>query len=329
MKSYILEMAVNVKAGEPYLYLEYGDLYYKGEKEVFTPEIASKFKLPPWKPAIKIGSHDKDAPAAGHIVGFELRDDGLYVVPEFTDTGRGVLDRGDYRYHSPEVLFSKTKGIEDHKTGEMIYGPFILGDALLHAPHLGEAAALYHETIKEVNNMENEQVTVPVSWLDKIFKSKEPDKEPQVIQSDADVAKLEAVQAERDEYAARVAEMEAETAKGVQLTAIKAEFATEEFGTSYVELGKADENTAMLAGMTDEQRDWVVKNFKALSGQIKESAITGELGNEGDQVEFTSAGLDKRVSEYAAEHKVVYGDALAAIAKEDPEFVQKANKGGK
>ena len=44
---------------------------------------------------------------------------------------------------------------------------------------------------------------------------------------------------------------------------------------------KVAPDAEILASMSDEQAAWVVQQFKALSAQINESALTGEVGSAG------------------------------------------------
>ena len=83
---------------------------------------------------------------------------------------------------SPQVPFTRdsTDGVTapavpftDPDTGDVIEGPLIVGTALLHTPHMGHNAALY--SVDPIDNggvTMSESVTVPVTWLDRIFGSK-------------------------------------------------------------------------------------------------------------------------------------------------------------
>jgi len=164
MSEYVITDFVTVAAGEPFRLLPFGQIVKNGRKREVTRELAARFRLPHFRPPIKLGSHKDETPAGGHIVALEVRDDGLYAVPEYNDEGAAALARGAYRYHSPEIVWEG--GLEDPQTGDVQDGPLIIGDALLHTPHLGEAAALYTADITQGEQKMNEgTVTVPVSSL--------------------------------------------------------------------------------------------------------------------------------------------------------------------
>jgi len=144
---YFSDNYLTIQPGEPFRLLPVGKLVKDGKVRTLTRELLAKFKLPHFKPAIKLGSHADETRAGGHITGLEVRDDGLYAIPEFTDEGRAALERGDYRYHSPEIIWDGA--FEDPETGADIDGPLVVGTAMLHMPHLGERASLYSVEIIE------------------------------------------------------------------------------------------------------------------------------------------------------------------------------------
>lgn len=331
----IVDNFVNITAGKPYRLLPFGALYKGGKKREITPEYANQFKLAHFKPPIKRGSHDEAAPANGHIIGLEVRDDGLYAIPELNDQGVTDLDNGAYRYHSPEIVWEDSY-IENPTTGEKMTGPMIVGDAWLHTPHLGEAAALYtyqptgteppENLAKELNQMSDEMVTVPASFFDKLTslfaKKAEQPEMPAVEPEQPD--ELSAAINERDDYKTKYEAMLAEQAKAEQLTAIRKEFDTDEFGTAYIELGKADEAAEMLASMSEPQRAWVLQSFKALSAQIKEGEITGEKGSNAEGAVEGAEGAHAAILKYASEKNVSYNQAIEALRVENPEIIKEA-----
>lgn len=324
---FLIDNFVVVKPGEPFRLFPFGTLVKNGKKRDITPEYARSFRLPHFKPPIKLGSHDETTPAGGHIAGLEVRDDGLYAIPEITEKGARALDEGDYRYHSPEILFDG--GFEDPVTGEIIPAPLIVGDALLHTPHLGEAAALYSVTPFDKENTMSESVQIPTSlwekFLAKLFPAPAdeptpPDPQPPVEAPKAD--EFAAVAAERDQYKAEIERAKAETAKAELLASIKAEFAQEEFGATYIELGKAEEAHEMMMGMTPEQREWCMRNFKAMSKQIATNdALTREIGSDKptDNSDPRTV-LDNAIKARVAEKGVDYLTAYTQLKAEQPEL---------
>lgn len=298
--------------GEAIRLFPFGKLVKGGVEREITPALAKEFKLPPWKPAVKLGSHEDETPAGAFINDLEVRDDGLYALIEVTDKGAKAIEEGDFRYHSPEVIW-EDGFIEDSEGGE-IHGPLILGDALLHNPHLGERAALFQSEPMEVQ-MTTPKVEMPENFWEKgiekltaAFKPEKPE--------DPEPDKFAAVEKERDDYKAEVEQMKADDAKKEQMAAIQAEFDTEEFGFSFIELGKAPEAVDMLGRMEEDVRAWVMTTFKALSGQIKESGLTDEIGDVGADGDANPAEAFNAVvlSIQAKDPKLDYNAALG-VAK--------------
>lgn len=323
---YLIDEYVSVMPGDPFRLFPFGRIVKDGNEIDFTPEFASKFKLPHFKPPIKRGSHNDDTPAGGFIVGLEVREDGLYAIPEFNEKGIQAVNDGDYRYHSPEVVWGDGPVFENPETGEYIHGPLIVGDALLHMPHLGESAALYTvEPIREVNMTEKvETVEVPKKWYDGVFamfqaKEPEPIEEPKqepVIEAD----KFEALQVERDNFEAEINRMKAEVEKTERI----------EKYTAAVKETKANEEFAeILAGLEDETADRIVQEFKALSEQIKEADLLSEKGTSGDGLpEDPREALNAAIKAKMEEAKVDYNAAFRMVREESPELVTN-QKGGK
>ena len=325
---FLIDDFVNIRAGEAFRLLPFGTLVKGGKKREITPELARTFKLPHYKPPIKLGSHDDETPAGGHIKRLEVRHDGLYAIPEITDKGMKALEEGDYRYHSPEIVWEG--GLEDPNTGIITEGPFIVGDALLHTPHLGEAAALYeYQLTKEKGeNTMSEVVQVPTKVWDKFMSLITPEKvegnEPET--PEVKVEEFEALESERDDYKAKVDAMETDKELQEKMSAIEAEFDTEEYGTAYIELGKAEESAKVMASMDDEQRSWVMTNFKALSKQINEGALIKELGSGGEGIDEDNPleQLNAIVFAKSKEKDITYLEALDLVREEQPDLVASA-----
>lgn len=324
---YLLDNYVSTKPGEPFRLFPFGRVIKNGVVHNITREYAAKFRLPHFKPPIKLGSHDETTPAGGHIVDLEVRDDGLYAVPEVTDKGAQALFDGSYRYQSPEVIW-EDGGMENPITGEMIPGPLIVGDALLHMPHLGEAAALYSVEPMKEHNMET--VEVPKSFWEqfmaRIFPKLEdmPTAPPAPVKPSEPSDEFKAAVKERDDYKAKLQTLEAERKHTELIATIRGEFVKTEFGSTYIELGKADETAQMLAGMTEEQRSWCVRNFAALSKQISTNdAITHEIGSGAanttqDPIQAYNAAIE---AEKTA-NKLDFAAAMTKVNAEHPELYQ-------
>ena len=324
---YVITEYVTVVPGEPFRLLPFGRLVKNGRVREITADIARRFRLPHFRPPIKLGSHRDETPAGGHIVALEVREDGLYAVPEFNDEGTAALARGAYRYHSPEIVWEG--GFEDPITGATQEGPLIVGDAFLHTPHMGEAAALYAaeiETIEGVMNMTTDTVTVPVSWLDRLLgrvTEAQPEPEPKgepptVLTATVDVDKFAAVQAERDDLAAKIEQMESARTLAARVEKFESELAT-------TSLAGDEGLPALLAGLTDEVAAEVLRRFKALAAQETVAALTADVGHAGNPATGDPVGdLDKVVRSVMTKDNLDYNRALGKLAAEQPELLKAA-----
>lgn len=300
--TYLLDNYVATKTGEPYRLFAFGRIVKNGKVREITPEYAAQFKLPHFKPAIKLGSHEETTPAGGHIIGLEVRADGLYAVPEWNEKGDSSMRDGAYRYHSPEVLWDGG-AMEDPKTGDMISGPLVLGDALLHAPHLGEDAKFYTVEIQGEKTMEENTVSVPKSFWDSFVAPLFVKPEPKVIEKlpeDYEITKQE-----RDEYKAKLNEQAETLARNSRI---------EKFTAELIET-KADPSLAeLLADLPEEKSEAVLKQFKALSAQIDESKITAEVGSEGGEAPSDpKAAFNAAVLAIVNEKKINYNAAFEQV----------------
>jgi hypothetical protein len=321
--TYLIDEYVATQPGEPYRLFPFGTIIKNGHKRDITPEYAASFKLPHFKPPIKRGSHEDTTPAGGHIVGLEVRIDGLYAIPEMNEQGAKALQEGAYRYHSPEVIWDDG-GLENPQTGEIIPGPFIVGDALLHTPHLGEAAALYSiDPIKE-KTMTDETVEIPKNFWEKFtafFEQREP--EVKIVPPED----YEAVKTERESFKAELDTLKAEKARVETLAALKSELRGERFCSAFAADEVADEAAAMLAGMTDEQREWVKGKLAALAGQVEVSNLTEEKGSDQPAPESAQELMGIEIKKAMDERKLSYQDAFRAVCLENPELANKYAKG--
>lgn len=303
--------------GEPYRFLPLRNIFKNGEA-IDAAKLAEHFRLPHFKPPIKIGTHDDTAPAAGHIVALEVRGDWLYAVPEWTDKGVELLRDGAYRYHSPEIIWEG--GLENPFDGSIIPAPLVVGDALLHTPHLGDEVALY--IAEGVEKMTNETISVPASlwdkftaWFDARLKGAE---EPRHETPAVDVAQYEAAQRERDEYRAKLAQIEAEAQRRERVEKYSAQLRETKADASLAEL---------LADVPEETAAKIMEQFRALSAQINESALLDEKGKEGAEQTDPKAVFNALVLERAATAKIPYNTAFDIVKNENPElFVQAFKK---
>jgi len=318
MNSITIEEFVNVKAGEAYRLFPFGKIVKNGKVREITPEFAATVKLPHFKPAIKLGSHEDVTPAGGHIKALEVRADGLYAIPEYNDKGTQALLDGAYRYLSPEIIWEG--GLENPDGTGVISAPLIMGDALLHTPHLGEAASLYSVEVIETNKeqiMNGEKFEVPLTVWDKLtafIDSRIHPAEPvkvEVIPEDYTAAKQE-----RDEYKAIIEQQKA--------TAVLKE-RVEKFETDLNEIKVAPELAAILAGLADEAAAAVMKQFKAMSEQINVTAIAGEQGSPADgNVDDPKAAFNAAVLAVSKEKGINYNAAFEHVKNTQVDMFKQA-----
>ena len=314
--TYLIDNYVTVKPGGAYRLFPFGTIYKNGKRREITPEYAAQFKLPHFKPAVKLGSHEDTTPAGGFIVALEVRDDGLYAVPEWNEKGEIALNEGAYRYHSPEVLWDDG-AIENPGDGSAITGPLILGDALLHMPHLGEATALYSiEPTTEANKME-ENITLPKSFYDK-FIAPLFDRKPETVEvvKTVEPEDYAATKQERDELKAKIAEQENAAARKVRVEKFDAD----------LKATKADPALAeLIADLPEEKAEAIMKQFRALSEQINDSTLTGEVGTEGGgNVEDPKAAFNAAVLAMSVDKKINYNAAFEEVKRAQPDLFKSA-----
>lgn len=336
--TFIVSEFVQTTVGSPFRLFPFGKIVKNGNEHEITPDTAKLFKLPHFKPPIKLGSHDEPTPAGGHIVALLVKEDGLYAVPEWNEAGLKAMQDGAYRYHSPEVVWDEG-AIEHPQSGALMQGPFIMGDALLHEPHLGEAAKLYSVTMHEndgekgVMKMSDETIQVPKTWFDGVvdfIKRDGPKEEEPMPITETDEYKAAVEQ--RDNLQAELDQLKADEAQKGLLGSLTADLQDQEkFGMAFIELETASEAADMLSGMSEDQREWVLRHFKAFIAQINESELTGEEGS--DQENTTSddpaEAFDAAVRAISVEDKVDYNTALQKAIKDHPELYTAYQNSGK
>lgn len=322
---YLRNDYVTVMPGEAIRLFPFGKLVKDGKPRLLTRELLSKFRLPHFQPAIKLGSHADETPAGGHIKALEVRDDGLYGIPEYTEKGSKAIEDGDYKYLSPEVIWEG--GFEDPESGEVIQGPLIVGTALLHTPHLGEKAALYSYDPVSNNGgdvMSEEMITAPASWFDRFFGSKvEPEPEPeQPSEPKVKVDEFEALKQERDSFETELMALKAERQQAERVSHFAAEFKD-------TVLEESTELHELLADLRDEDTaEALLVQFKALSGQIVASNLTSDIGSAGEGDENPSEAFNAAVQAKMEETGVDYNAALQMVVAENPDLANSYRVGG-
>lgn len=360
--TYLLDSFVSTSPGEPFRLFPFGTIVKNGKKRHVTPELARRFKLPHFQPPVKLGSHKEDAPAGGHMIRLEVREtgnpsiDGLWVYPEYTERGATAVREGHYKYESPEV-FWEGDVFENPQTGEVIQGPLVVGAALLHMPHLGDAAALYSVEqfdgvgIRKENTM-TDNISIPSSLYDRFMaffdrgnqppepappQRREPEPAPDLEQFDALKSQLTEMQAQLKQSNDRAEELQAENARQTRLTSLSAVVANPElYGANFA--GDASRTAAQhLDSMNEEAREWVLQSFRSMYAVAKQGAasLQSDIGAEGEPegtryetaAEEFNALVLRKMTESGG--KLDYNAAANIARTERPDLALQAVKGGK
>ena len=324
---FLVDDFASVLPGVAFRLFPFGRIVKGGKVREVTKELAAKFRLPHWRPAIKLGGHADDAPAGGFITGLEVRDDGLYALTEWNEQGAAAMAEGKFRYHSPEVAWAG--GFEDPTTGIVSDAPTIVGDALLHTPHLGEATALY--SVEQVidtnggNSMTEETIPVAAGLLDRLIaRLDRPDPKPDPVapiepQGEDFVAKYEAEAEQVEILKAQIAKSEAQAAVAERVTHFASELPDE-----------AESMHIMLANMDEDQaKDFAVR-IKALTEQAKASGLTEDVGASGESEGAGDpvAAFDAAIKAKMADKALTYPAAVDAVITESPDLFAAYQAGG-
>jgi len=177
--------------------------------------------------------------------------------------------------------------------------------------------------------MTENTIEVPKTWFDKVIEffsvkpveKPEPEIEPQPEQEPKiEVEKFEAIQAERDEYRAQLDALKAEAEKNTRLDQFSAKLQEAKVDVE----GGAE----MLSSMTDEQAEWVMERFRALSAQVNESALFEEKGTTGEGLPENPADkMTYLIKQRAEEKGIDWHAAYMEVSRENPELF--GAKGGK
>lgn len=285
----VFDVFVATQPGHPYRLLPFGPIKRAtgGPARNLTPEMAAQFRLPHFQPPIKLGSHEDATPAGGHIASLFVRNDGdpktdgLWAAPTLTEKGARAWGEGDYRYHSPEIIWPGG-GIEDATTGQFIPGPLVVGDALLHVPALGEATALYTSQINQGESMTAETVQIEKSAWDKLMAlvTGGTPAAPQTPSEPVIPDEYKAAMQERDELKAKMDQLEAERLHAEAVTTMTATLKNpERFSSAFKDDKAAGEAAEKLAALPKESQDWFLQQFSAMAKRIDYSKLTAEIGS--------------------------------------------------
>lgn len=314
--TYLYDEFTTLTAGVGFKLFPFGRVYKGGKARDITPEFAKTIKLPHFTAPIKLGSHDDTTPAGGFITALEVREDGLYAIPEWNEAGKKAIENGAFRFNSPEIIWEG--GLENPKTGDIIRAPMIIGDALLHTPHLGNDTALY--SVEPINNKENDMednITVPKNLWDKFSA---------YLDSLITPAAPQTVEVIPDEYKAAKVERDALKAQAIEREQAEALKVRVEKFESELKETKADPTLAeVLADLPEEKAGAIMKQFRALSEQIGATdVLTQEQGSEGGEIADPKAAFNALVLKYSAEKKADYNTAFEIIKTENADLFASA-----
>ena len=174
-------------------------------------------------------------------------------------------------------------------------------------------------------------VSVPKALWDKFMEfinvnkpTEPPTPEPVKVE---ETEAFKAAAKERDDFKAKLEAKEADDAKKALVANLTAQLQKkEDYGMVYVELKAADEAAGVLATMDETQREWVLRNFKALIAQIDESQLTGEEGRETAATtdEDHKARFNAIVLKMVNEGKGDYNQCFAIAKETEAELFQTA-----
>lgn len=158
----------------------------------------------------------------------------------------------------------------------------------------------------------SENVTIPQNMWDKFIAplfAREPEVQTvEVVKEPEDYA---ATKIERDELKAKIEAAEAEGARKARVEKFDAE----------LKATKADPALSdLLADLPDEKAEAIMRQFKALSEQINETALTEERGTEGVTAEDPKAAFNAAVLALSADKKISYNAAFEEVKTSQPDL---------
>jgi len=141
------------QAGQPFRVMPLGT-FKRGERTLTITkddlaQMAANFESgrPRWKVPLYFGHptvEQPDPPKIGNVQKLEVRDDGLYAVPEYTGKGKASVEAGEYQFVSPGVLWNKNGSAYVDEQGRQ-FDNVIEHVALTNRPFFGQHVALFSE----------------------------------------------------------------------------------------------------------------------------------------------------------------------------------------
>lgn len=135
---------------------------------------------------------------------------------------------------------------------------------------------------------------------------------------------------ERDDYKAKLEAVETQIKLDAEHLKISADLQNKEtFGAVFAEQKVADESAEVLAGMSEDQRDWTLKQLKALIAQIDEGALNSEHGSNVEVDSDPAAAFNAVVTAIQTKEDVSYNKALKIAQAKHKDLFDAYNQGRK
>ena len=138
-------------SGKPFRIFPIGE-FKRGERTIdLTKERLSEMKVnyeadrPRWKAPIYAGHPtdvQPDPPKLGNVASLELKDDGLYAVPEYSEKGKELVDEESYQYVSPGILWKLSGASYTDEQGNE-FDNVLDHVALTNRPFFGSRTAIF------------------------------------------------------------------------------------------------------------------------------------------------------------------------------------------
>lgn len=290
----------------------------------------------------------------------------LNAVIEWTSLGVEMIEKGIYRYFSPEFYFE----YEDPETHE-IYENVLMGGGLTNRPYfkslapvqlsenmfssiklqekkVGEEKMTREELLAELEENEGYELPEDASDEDKALleelKSEEESEEDEELDEEAGEEEAEPVESEDEEEDEEAVEA-TEKVNAKEFNAVKSELGVLKKKLQFKEAEEKIEGYTFSESNQDgrllpKSKKVAHKLLMSLSNRQRkmfdefvtslpkvDAVMFDEMGGEGDSVK-ASEELGKKVSEFMEKHEgMTYGQALKKVSADNPELVEKARLG--
>ena len=353
-------------AGAPFRIFPVGE-FKRGDRTLdLTKERLAEMKSnyeanrPRWKAPI-YGGHptetQPDPPKLGNVSSLELRDDGLYALPEYNDSGTRLISDESYQYVSPGVLWKLAGAAYTDEQGNE-FDNVLDHLALTNRPYFGSKTALFSsdESLAREGNLITDilsEVKSSITELFKDFKSEvkvkekesETMTEPIVKVEDFNALKtqMETLSAERkaeaEKFAAELAtakvradtleaenkkqsEKLAETVKARRLDLLKTQADT--FAHLPIERDEFAEKFYVLETSLPEDAKWFIEKFANFETLLAQASLFSQIARPNAKVgvETLESITEKVLTEKFDGDRSKYSEAFIAAGQLRPDLAQ-------